>query len=102
MSRVVIDENLCKGCALCTTACPQHLLVEGDHFNNKGYTPVVFLPITINADCNGDRLDSRLERTCSGCALCARMCPDVAIRVYRSIGSSAVTKNEPEVDQRAA
>ena len=69
MSRVVVDEDRCKGCTLCNPACPQKILVMADHFNVKGYRPAALL------DPNAK---------CTGCALCARMCPDVAITVYRS------------------
>ena len=34
---VVIDTNRCKGCELCTTVCPQHVLVMADFYNARGY-----------------------------------------------------------------
>ena len=36
---VVIDTNRCKGCELCTTVCPQHVLVMADFYNARGYRP---------------------------------------------------------------
>lgn len=69
MSRIVIDENLCKGCGLCTIACPYELVRISEHFNAKGYRPAVFIDP---------------EGACIGCANCATMCPDVAITVYRT------------------
>jgi 2-oxoglutarate ferredoxin oxidoreductase subunit delta len=69
MSRIVIHENLCKGCGLCTIACPHKLVCISEHFNAKGYRPAAF------ADPDG---------TCTGCANCATMCPDFAIVVYRT------------------
>lgn len=69
MSRIVIDENRCKGCELCTTACPYNLVQVASHFNAKGYRPAEFV------DPDGE---------CIGCAQCATMCPDMAIIVYRS------------------
>lgn len=69
MSKIVIDETLCKGCALCTIACPRGLLRLGEKLNRFG-----FLPAEMPAEC---------ERDCTSCALCAQMCPDVAITVYR-------------------
>lgn len=68
MGRIVIDEERCKGCELCTIPCPKGLVKMTDHFNSKGYRPSCF------ADPEGE---------CTGCALCAMMCPDVAITVYR-------------------
>lgn len=69
MPRVVIDESRCKGCALCTIACPRQLIRLSDKINKQG-----FLPAQISVE--------DLER-CTSCALCAQMCPDVAITVYR-------------------
>jgi len=66
--RIVIDENRCKACELCTTACPQHLIAMSDIFNARGYRPA--------------RLVDPNE-ACTGCAACALICPDVAITVYR-------------------
>lgn len=69
MSRIVIDENLCKGCGLCTIACPYELVHISEQFNAKGYRPAAF---------------SDPDGVCIGCANCATMCPDVAIVVYRT------------------
>jgi len=65
---VVIDEDRCKGCGLCVTFCPQHVLrlAEG-RFNPKGYTPV----------------EVANPEACTGCATCALVCPDVVFTVYR-------------------
>ncbi|HEX9874197.1 MAG TPA: ferredoxin family protein [Deferrimonas sp.] len=69
MPKIVIDESRCKGCALCTIACPRQLLHLSDKINRQG-----FLPAVITAE--------ELGR-CTSCALCAQICPDVAIAVYR-------------------
>lgn len=74
MSRIVIDEGRCKGCALCTHACPQNLVQIAEHFNDKGYQPAEFVDP---------------EGLCTACANCATMCPDLAITVYRSRRPSA-------------
>jgi 2-oxoglutarate ferredoxin oxidoreductase subunit delta len=67
--RIVVDETRCKGCALCTTACPQDVIVlAAERLNIRGYHPVELM----------DR-----DGKCTGCALCAMMCPDAAITVYR-------------------
>jgi 2-oxoglutarate ferredoxin oxidoreductase subunit delta len=69
MSYIVIDEDRCKGCELCTTVCPQGDLVQmADRFNSRGYRPSVYV------DPAG---------RCTGCTLCAMMCPDMVITVYR-------------------
>ena len=79
MSRIVIDENRCKGCALCTTACPFGLIHIADRFNAKGYRPAEF-----TASPPGVHDPLAPASRCTGCANCAAMCPDVAITVYRT------------------
>ena len=69
MSRIVIDEERCKGCALCTIACPYDLVRIAERFSAKGYRPAEYV-------------DPGAQ--CTGCANCATMCPDIAITVYRS------------------
>ncbi len=68
MARIIIDEKVCKGCALCVAACPKGIIrLATDRLSSKGYHPA-FL-----AD----------EEQCTGCCSCAMMCPDVAITVER-------------------
>jgi len=67
MAKLVLDGELCKGCLLCTTACEKGLLSKGGEFNSKGYYTAVM----------------EGEGRCSGCALCAEMCPDMAIQVWK-------------------
>ena len=69
MSRIVINEDRCKGCGLCTLVCPYDLVHISERFNAKGYRPAT-------------QIDP--EGQCVGCASCATMCPDVAIVVYRT------------------
>ena len=52
-NKIVIDELRCKGCALCTVACPQGLIKMSIELNKQG-----FLPAMISAE--------DMER-CSGC-----------------------------------
>ncbi len=69
-NKIEIDPGYCKGCALCTTACPHKLIALDSDLNDQG-----FYPAKISL--------ANLER-CTGCALCARICPDTAISVYKS------------------
>lgn len=69
MSRIVIDQDRCKGCGLCTLACPYNLVRISERFNAKGYRPA-------------EQVDP--GNACIGCTDCAMMCPDIAIIVYRA------------------
>ncbi len=61
------DQDRCKGCGLCITACPKNLLALGSTTNIKGYHP---------AGCTD-------EASCVGCASCAKMCPDSIITIKK-------------------
>ncbi len=70
MSRVVFLEELCKGCLLCSTVCPKGIISKSERFNRQGYQ--VAEVTAQNAD------------QCIGCASCGIICPDVAIRVFKT------------------
>lgn len=65
--RIEIDGALCKECHLCIVACKKGNIVPSCELNASGFRPVAFKE-------DGD---------CNGCALCAMMCPEVAIEVFR-------------------
>ena len=69
MSRIVIAQDRCKGCSLCTQVCPYDLVRIAKHFNARGYR-------------SAEQFDP--EKKCVGCSNCATICPDVAITVYRT------------------
>lgn len=64
---IVIRKELCKECFLCINACERKLIAPSNEFNAKGYHPVC----------------SPKNEECIGCALCATVCPEIAIEVYR-------------------
>ena len=66
MPAIVIDQEKCKGCETCTTACPQQILALSKKMNVKGY---FYAQVTDPS-------------RCIGCRLCAIVCPDVAVEVY--------------------
>ncbi|MCG4715616.1 4Fe-4S binding protein, partial [Faecalibacillus intestinalis] len=62
------DQDLCKGCALCVSACPDKIVeIDKATINKKGYNPASV---------------SDMDK-CVGCANCATMCPDAVITVER-------------------
>jgi len=67
MSKIIIDTERCKGCALCIDICPKKVIVQDGSFNSTGYN---FVSLGNVEDC-------------TGCGFCALMCPEAAIEVYR-------------------
>ena len=66
MPRIIVNENLCKGCEMCVNACPKHIIaLDTQKINPKGYHPAKLMQ----------------PDQCTGCKSCATMCPDVAITV---------------------
>ena len=68
MAKLTFDEERCKGCGLCETVCPKHLIaLEKERINQKGYHPAGIKDMSL----------------CMGCTFCATICPDTAIEVER-------------------
>ena len=67
-AKVTFNSDRCKGCELCTTVCPKHIVVmDKVTINRKGYHPATV---------------SDMEQ-CIGCASCATLCPDSIITVEK-------------------
>ena len=66
-NHLTFQSDLCKGCALCITVCPKHILALDESTNVKGYRPAV---------CTD-------EAACVGCASCARICPDSILTIEK-------------------
>ena len=64
---IEIDQVICKGCEIRIAFCPKKSMSISDKINAAGYFPAVF-----NDGCE-----------CTGCAICAIVCPEAAIEVYR-------------------
>jgi 2-oxoglutarate ferredoxin oxidoreductase subunit delta len=67
--KIEVDERFCKGCEECITECPPKVLaLDMERLTPKGYHPVALV-----------------KDGCTGCAICAVVCPEAAITVYRAI-----------------
>ena len=68
MAKITIEFERCKGCLLCTKACPQKILAQNNRkLNHKGSYPIEVID----------------PKKCIGCAMCAMMCPDCVITVEK-------------------
>lgn len=66
MPKVEIRSESCKSCGYCVKFCPKKVLGIGENVNSKGYEYVTVL-----------------NDQCIGCKMCATICPDAAIEVYK-------------------
>lgn len=64
---IVVDTEKCKGCEVCTVACPTSVIGMHQNVNSKGYHYAYM----------------EQPEACTGCANCAIVCPDGVITVYK-------------------
>lgn len=68
MEKVYIDEQRCKGCALCVNTCPKKIIeISKTVANQKGYHVAQVVD----------------QSACISCKACAINCPDVCIEVRK-------------------
>ena len=67
MPKVDVLTELCKSCLYCIDVCPKKILELSKEVNTKGYQHIM----AVKPD------------ECTGCALCAVMCPDAAIEIWK-------------------
>lgn len=65
--KLLIDEQRCKGCQICIIQCKKKVLSLGNKINKLGYRYAV-----------ADKIEN-----CVACGICAEMCPDVVIEVWK-------------------
>jgi 2-oxoglutarate ferredoxin oxidoreductase subunit delta len=65
---LIVNEEFCKGCGLCASACPRDAIGMAEHINSRGFHPAVLLH----------------PENCTACAACALMCPDACIKIVKS------------------
>lgn len=68
MSKVKINAESCKACALCIRECPRGAIRMTERMNEKGYTVV--------------EID---EGKCIKCGICYHMCPDCVFELLEEV-----------------
>lgn len=66
MNLVKINSERCKECGYCIRFCPKGCLTKGNVINKRGYYAPVYDPTA-----------------CIACGICAKVCPDTVISVYK-------------------
>lgn len=69
INMIKIDEELCKGCAICITFCPKKVFDTSNQINNRGY----YLPIIVRIN------------DCTYCKFCELLCPEFAIIIEKRV-----------------
>jgi len=67
MAKITINKDKCKGCLLCIKFCPKGLITVSKELNRQGVKPAEF----------------KDNNECIACAMCAVICPDCCIEVYK-------------------
>ncbi|MHC4689862.1 MAG: 4Fe-4S dicluster domain-containing protein [Planctomycetota bacterium] len=64
---------------MCLAACPKGCIFMSEESNKMGYFPA-----------------NTTNEVCTGCSVCALMCPDACIKVYRDSGKTKTKKSDKE------
>jgi len=77
--QIKIRKTFCKGCELCLTVCPRHVLKLSKDVNEHGF--YFAMPA---------------KNTCAGCRQCAIICPEAAIEIYKKVRGSQLKNGKTE------
>ena len=94
MPKITIKKDKCKGCLLCISFCPKGLIIVDNDLNRKGVRPAKFSrrankiavetsPPAIAGSRQGREEAGKDNSECLGCTMCAIICPDCCIEVFR-------------------
>lgn len=67
MTKLEINGERCKSCGYCILYCAKKVLGLGEKINSKGYQYVAV----------------KDPEACVGCMMCANICPEAAIEIYK-------------------
>ncbi len=74
---IIVDQERCKGCSICTKFCPKNVIGHSGVFNKAGY----------------DYVEPQNE-DCISCGICSQVCPEGAITVKKE---DKVVYSRPQV-----
>ena len=112
--KITIDTERCKGCGLCVTVCPKNCIVISNRPNTIGYFPAEASPVRNSTKGPEGIYKNRQEKGkisngasnigCTGCAMCAIICPDAAIEVFGESDTvvKPSRKNKPTLIKKKA
>ncbi|MCX5706581.1 MAG: ferredoxin family protein [Candidatus Omnitrophica bacterium] len=83
MAKIKIDREKCKGCLLCVSVCPKGLITQAEKLNKKGVKPAQFSRRAISSEGGTPLKAGKKGGACLGCSLCAVICPDCCIEVWK-------------------
>jgi 2-oxoglutarate ferredoxin oxidoreductase subunit delta len=85
---VVINQQLCKGCSLCTVACAPGVLAQSNFLNRQGYYAIAYT-----------------GSGCTGCGVCFYVCPEpgaITVRKRKDTPAPAAKPDTGAGDRDAA
>jgi 2-oxoglutarate ferredoxin oxidoreductase subunit delta len=71
--KIIVNQELCKGCYLCVRSCPRSVLAVDSMQNSSGSYPVT----------------ASHNEKCIACGNCFTVCPDICLRVYEETATKA-------------
>ena len=84
MATIIVNKDRCKGCGFCIEFCPKQILEMSVDLNIRGihYACMKNEPGSATTESKIQNPKSKIS-PCTGCAICALVCPDVAIEVFK-------------------
>jgi 2-oxoglutarate ferredoxin oxidoreductase subunit delta len=96
--KIIINAERCKGCGLCVAVCPNNSIVISEKSNQTGYFPAEPVPADKRSVESG--VEGAKNTDCTGCGVCAIICPEAIIEVFRDNNKNIEIIVEPNKKSR--